>query len=55
MKFEIGDTVEVVRDGVKHTSTLKKKEGIFWRLAVNHPKDCCNYWSEDMLKLVKKR
>lgn len=53
--FEKGDTVQVVKDGIVHVSTLKKKEGKWWRLTNKHPKDCCNYWPEEKLILISKR
>ena len=53
--LEVGDTVRVVLDNKPWESTLVKKEGIFWRLAQTHPKDCCNYWTEEKITLVRKR
>lgn len=53
--LEVGDRVRVVLEKQIWEATLKEKVGIFWRLDVTHPKDCCNYWTEEKITLVRKR
>lgn len=53
--LEAGDRVKVTLNGKIWEATLSKKEGIFWRLDVTHPKDCCNYWTEEQITLVRKK
>lgn len=53
--LEVGDIVKVVINNESWNSTLKEKVGIFWKLDMNHPKDCCNYWVEEKIILIKKK
>lgn len=53
--LEVGDTVKVTLNGEDWESILVKKVGIFWKLSQTHPKDCCNFWLEENIKLIKKK